>query len=243
MSSRLRPSILPDQSLYLMQNHCGLIKVGRSINPEYRRRTLERAEECRIVLIHAWPGQGKREEELHFLLGDFRRAGEWFDGGDSARAAVAAAVMLEEQPFWPFAYDSEAAEVWLSRFLDRQDERYVQREISRAHGRIRRIDEPGWVWDAVMWDLYCLMEYGVRPYGVTLRDELGDVVQLTWVEGLEIGVPRYTSDLNEALSFWPDEDRPSAWTGSVLECCKAAVEARRNLFRWRMGYRQSRPNR
>ncbi len=45
-----RPSI-EDQHLYIMQNEHGFIKVGRSENPEKRRRSLEIHERCKISIV------------------------------------------------------------------------------------------------------------------------------------------------------------------------------------------------
>ena len=66
--------------LYVMQmDKTGAIKVGRSSNPEARRRSLQTgcAYEIRILLVA--DGQGHREKKLHKEMAKHRQAGEWFN--------------------------------------------------------------------------------------------------------------------------------------------------------------------
>jgi hypothetical protein len=64
--------------VYLMLNkRNGLIKIGKSINPSYREKTLH-SEEPEIVLICYWVAPGTVEKELHQKYSTKRERGEWF---------------------------------------------------------------------------------------------------------------------------------------------------------------------
>lgn len=232
---------LPEQALYVMQNEFGLIKIGRSIDPHHRLRALESTEACAISLIHFHPGQGRREEQVHLLLEEHRIAGEWFSGSDESRAAVEAALLVETDAEWAFVHDVEGSDRWLKGYWDRQGNSYVRREISRFHNQVQRLEQVGWVADSLFWDLHCLMEYGERPRGTFDRDENGIVVERTWIDGHAFVVPRFTTEIDAALSLWPEQDRPTVWSGTALECCVAAMDARRVRYRERNGIRHRRP--
>lgn len=64
--------------LYLMVNtETGLIKIGRSINPIYRERTLH-SQEPSIHLIAIWRCGQEIEKQLHGKFNHKRQRGEWF---------------------------------------------------------------------------------------------------------------------------------------------------------------------
>ena len=220
------PSYLADQSLYVMQNEFGLIKIGRSINPEQRRCSLESYEKCRITMILVRPGEGHREEEFHIKLADSRIGGEWFEGTEESRIAIARA-FAPDMLNWRHTYAPERADHWLDGFWDRQLDSSVPRAISRLHGRIRRAREPDWVIDDFAWSMYWLMEIGDRPAGSVDRDENGEIFVTATVDGELLRMPPFTRELEAAMTLWPPNRAPTRWDGSALECCKAALEARR----------------
>ncbi len=64
--------------IYLMHNNRNnLIKIGKSINPRHREKTLQ-AEEPEITMIAVWEASGALERYLHRLYKDKRLRGEWF---------------------------------------------------------------------------------------------------------------------------------------------------------------------
>ena len=65
--------------LYVMQATDGRIKIGRSGNPNKRRRDLETSSGMKIALIATFKGRGSEEGAIHALLHEYRRIGEWFD--------------------------------------------------------------------------------------------------------------------------------------------------------------------
>lgn len=64
--------------VYLMINtETSLIKIGFSINPSYREKTLH-SQEPTIHLIACWQSSRKTEKELHLKYKSKRVRGEWF---------------------------------------------------------------------------------------------------------------------------------------------------------------------
>jgi hypothetical protein len=216
-------SHLNDQSLYVMQNEFGLIKIGRSINPEQRRYSLEMVEKCQIALILVRPGDGHREEEFHIRLADHRVANEWFDGGEEARLAIADALAPDGQLIWPYQFDLERAEDWIDGFWDRQITGAFPKALNKLVGHVRNATKADWVIDSFAWEAYLMMETGIRPFIKTIRDGSGS----TEIDGVEHRMPEFSRDLEAAMTLWPPGATPATWEGSALDCCKAALQARR----------------
>jgi len=64
--------------LYIMLNKAtGYFKLGRSINPQYRERTLQ-SQEPDIVLLKTWQCDKDVERELHRIFQAKKVRGEWF---------------------------------------------------------------------------------------------------------------------------------------------------------------------
>jgi hypothetical protein len=76
----------PGDDLYVMR-YIGIlpnvVKIGRSANPETRRRTLETSQAFRVEIVAVFPQKGYLESEVHRRLShrrSTRGAGtEWFD--------------------------------------------------------------------------------------------------------------------------------------------------------------------
>lgn len=219
-------SHLREQDLYLMQNEHGLIKVGRSIDPERRRHALEVGENCRIVLVLQVAKGGWQEERVHLALSAHRVVGEWFSGTQVSREAIAKVV--GQTLNWPFELDEAAAAGWVAAFDERKNRQYLHREISRFHGAIRRSHEPCWTLDVDLWTLLWLLEFGERPLCDVMSTADGEAMIRSWDTGQLI--PAFSKDLRAALSLWPTELRPASWHGGALSCAKAAMDARR--FEW-----------
>jgi hypothetical protein len=78
-----RTTPLKQGFVYLMRNkRNGFVKIGWSINPEFREKTLQ-SEEPEITLI--WKSDGTRAAEaaLHFKFAAKRLRGEWFELSDA----------------------------------------------------------------------------------------------------------------------------------------------------------------
>lgn len=74
--------------LYVMQAVSGRVKIGRTADPEKRRRSLETASGHRVFLIAALPNMGRRELSIHIRLKAYRLIGEWFSGTPEGQAAI-----------------------------------------------------------------------------------------------------------------------------------------------------------
>lgn len=67
-----------DNFVYIMHNRRnGYFKIGKSVDPEYREKTLQ-AEEPDIILIDKWEAASHIETTLHGKFRDKRKRGEWF---------------------------------------------------------------------------------------------------------------------------------------------------------------------
>jgi tetrahydromethanopterin S-methyltransferase subunit G len=65
--------------VYLMINQRnGYYKIGRSINPEYREKTLQ-SEEPEVDLLYKWPASKAVEKTLHNKFKSKKVRGEWFE--------------------------------------------------------------------------------------------------------------------------------------------------------------------
>ena len=80
-----KPVIVPPKrraeatKIYLMlDERTGLVKIGRSINPQLRESTLQ-SEYPLLSLLAAWDGVAADERHLHERFKTKRVRGEWFD--------------------------------------------------------------------------------------------------------------------------------------------------------------------
>lgn len=74
--------------VYLMRNERnGFTKIGFSIDPAYRERTLQ-SQEPEVRLLFCWPGTRGAEKALHARFADRRVRGEWFDLADAEIEAI-----------------------------------------------------------------------------------------------------------------------------------------------------------
>jgi hypothetical protein len=76
--------------LYVMQNSAGLIKIGRSINPDARRRTLELSCGMRVELVLKLAERGSDEREVQGALWRHVLIGEWFKCNEESKEILRA---------------------------------------------------------------------------------------------------------------------------------------------------------
>jgi T5orf172 domain len=211
--------------LYVMQNDHGLIKIGRSGDPEKRRRELEVSAGCRIALVLVVKDKGPREKAIHQKLKRHHRYREWFDGTDEARAAVSRLLNRREALSWPFALDDDAADAWLEQIFEWGRQRYRRDEFHRLFQRVDDL-RPGVEADADFWRLFWISETGEWA-GTCWSTKDGELYITGCREGAdEEEIPPYSSSLNAAMSLWPADDVPPSFDGSALECCLKAMRAR-----------------
>lgn len=67
-----------NEYVYLMVNtDTSFIKIGTSINPKYRERTLQ-SQEPKVHLVAKWNCEKQLEKRLHNIYKEKRERGEWF---------------------------------------------------------------------------------------------------------------------------------------------------------------------
>lgn len=104
-STNPEPSPTSQVHLYVMQGSCGRIKIGRSINPEKRRRDLQTQGGRTIRLVAVFQGQGAEERRIHAALAPHRLLGEWFRSSIACRNAI---IDLLGPMKFPFEYTADA---------------------------------------------------------------------------------------------------------------------------------------
>ena len=66
--------------LYIIQSDfTGMIKIGRSKDPNKRLKQLQTGNPNKLRLIASFKGEGWKEKNLHERLEKFRLEGEWFN--------------------------------------------------------------------------------------------------------------------------------------------------------------------
>lgn len=77
----------------------GVVKIGRTNNPQYRLAELQTSNPRRLRLLLVVPGGSQVERALHAHFASKRVRGEWFDFGDEdAVSAVAGANVQVVEP-------------------------------------------------------------------------------------------------------------------------------------------------
>ena len=211
--------------LYVMQNVHGLIKVGRSDNPQRRLLEVRKAARCAVALIAAFPDSGHFEEWVHLQLADHRVALEWFGGAPQTKAALSALLGVELR--WVYALDVTGAETWTERMLDSNAQRYWRRREREMLCRLKGAATGTGTFGAYR-DGSVSLEADIAPH-VGFRDPVcvtadtvlgnfGDSDRMTTV-------PAYTRSMEAAESLWlPDSDlrvRPAF--DRPVECCFLAL--------------------
>ena len=208
-----------------MQNQHGAIKVGRSSNPAFRLKVLEKSTGCRIRLIAALREQGGDEERVHLRLRNYQFWGEWFSGCASCKKAVSQTLRLTKVRF-PFSWKRQRAEQWrrtmhLASVLPR-----MRKERIRLIGLMKAV-EIGLHTNAV--------QHGGRWLDRSIWFEMNQRINRLFfgddhpIDVTQIDVPPYTTDLSAAFLLWPEGKRPTEWTrhysGSTVElnCCVAGL--------------------
>ena len=65
--------------LYFIQSDLtGMIKVGRSKDPQKRLKQLQTGNPNRLKLIASFREKGSEEKYLHEVLNNYKQKGEWF---------------------------------------------------------------------------------------------------------------------------------------------------------------------
>ena len=205
-----------------MQNEHGLIKIGRSVDPERRRRVLEAEERCRIVLVAVQENWGRFEEAIHIDMDDFRIMGEWFSGDAFARELALIHFGMPKDTKWPFELNQMAAEAWLDELEQWRTIRSVRKSIDHTIQTLRRAEPGAPFLDFHIWHTIWVVARG-KDWWVSVDRKGRDIVTNSSDEAPR-QILAYTTDVEAALTLWPDGDRPARWLRSAKDCCIAALK-------------------
>lgn len=190
--------------LYVMQNEHGLIKIGRSVDPEQRRRQLQLLDQCQIKIVTVLAERGRREPAVHRALRKYHIDGEWFAGDVVSREAMVRVLRVGDLR-WPFSLAEAAAEAWLERLFDLRAVRLAEKEYGQQLRELRHCG-PGWNADSRIWSMLWYSRTGKWPmFDVT--HEGGEVVLDAYGtdDDVPIRVPHYSAEIELALTLWPDD--------------------------------------
>lgn len=221
------------QHLYVMQNHLGLIKIGRSANAELRRRRLEVADVCEIKIIRIFEDKGNKEAKIHSRLSWYRAFGEWYYGDEIARWEISKCTGLPRNVEWPYPLaDDDAIDNWLERLERRRDLESADKMLQRIITNMARGTDDTKDYrdlDAQIWMRLTRFEHREHVIYFVEEGPNGEAVYVCYdpVTRERQIVPFFTTDLQAALSLWPDEQQPSRWDGTIWECCVGGLRARK----------------
>jgi hypothetical protein len=224
--------------LYVMQNHLGLIKVGKSNNVERRRNQLARADRCEVTIVHVIPNGGCDERAVLQVLSDHCKYGEWFSGSASTRAAVKRLTCIPQTVEWPFPEAAkEHIDSWITQLEELRQtasrEKLSQRLINDLAASAHSDAGISEHYDFKIWEMIWKYDAGLDPWVFWTTDEQGNELRLAkrYTDDTPQPLPAFTSEISAALLTWPDDLRPDYWTGSAITCCvEGLVRRRERMF-------------
>lgn len=212
-------------TLYVMQNAYGLIKIGRSKNPEIRRCQIEQSTHCEVVLINTAPQCGHLEEWIHRQLEEYRVCGEWFNGSQELHLAVERLFRMKFE--WPYKYNQLDAENWLDamkfRMMDtywRNRQRKLIRNLKAAILGIGLFED--FKNGSVLLDGRIAILVGYENW----QCNADGIYKCTFEDDDElIDVPPFTQSMNAANLLWPPlpEGIQRKLVTTPMDCCLAAL--------------------
>lgn len=82
-----------NDDLYIIgETGSGVVKIGRSVNPQQRLAQLQTGYPRPLALLHVERGSGHLEPQLHERFASVRMSGEWFSLGTEPVATVLATI-------------------------------------------------------------------------------------------------------------------------------------------------------
>jgi hypothetical protein len=209
--------------LYVMQNSVGCLKIGRSAAPITRKKSIASIDLCSLELVVVLEGQGHFEENVHHKLDEHRLTGEWFDGSDKSKKAVAEALNIRNIA-WPFVQNDAIAGEWLKKLETKRDLAARIREHNRLLKMISKYNYGSRILDRMIFNEINTYEY----MEITL--DIDRNYRFSYINQPDIYgpiLPYYSTKLTDALQIWPAQLRPNDWLGSVIECCIEGLKANR----------------
>jgi hypothetical protein len=217
--------------LYLMQNHIGLIKIGKSKQVEARKRQIEKVDLCTLEIVKVLYELGNDEPFYHSVFRKNRAVGEWFYGDKKALKKASSFFLLGRNFVWPYVLaEDKVIDDWLKRV---EDCRYIKSAKSLLQRQLLIMQEQenpnnlredihrrfNWkIWQLLnrfenYREVYCSNDQNGPHLGFTGEDEI-------------IEIPQYTNNLEAALSLWPYNKEPTNLTGLAWDCCLEGLAER-----------------
>lgn len=199
--------------LYIFHSTAGLLKIGRSVQPDRRLRGISTAYAGPLTLVATIKGYGIHEELLHRKLKRYHAMGEWFFNEDKSRALIEK--FLKTKFDWPFEGDDEAEmdafferyDSWFKRNADKNRLGKLIRQLKKCSGESR-------IFDSIIDNILNphIFGYGVSSHEIVRFPD-------------KTLVPFYTTDLLAARSIMTNwNDIIIADEISPLEICIAGLE-------------------
>jgi len=214
---------MTDDHLYVIQNHLGLLKIGRAGDTKARFRRIARDDLCEVIPVAIREREGWREPFAHRMLRKHNLIGEWYDGTDKARRAVIRAIPLHRHTEWLVSLgELGAIEAWHDRVR-------INRQVISARKLYQRVIQhmshhgPHDAFDLEHYKIWEIME----RYEAGRNERDFNLIRLEYSHDI---MPKFTTDIEAAMSLWPDDARPAMWHGSAWDCCVEALKIRRS--RW-----------
>lgn len=219
--------------LYVLQNHLGLIKIGRSKNYKIRLGRIERDDLCKVELVSLLKDKGSEEQEYLSHLKRYNICGEWFEGHEEARKKIADLLCEGLNTDWPFKL---AHDDLVDEWCDLIEAHRHAISVSKLSQRFIRKMENSYEQDGSC-NLHCdrkigqiIWEYDEGNSYLTTGEEIDGVdVTLVYLNDIKLPfpLPTFTTDVSDALLTWPESKRPLNWSGTAWDCCIEGLKARR----------------
>jgi hypothetical protein len=145
--------------------------------------------------------------------------------------AIIKAATLRRETAWPvtLAQDDEV-DAWLDRVQTKRQQISDEKLYQRLITDMSKTEPRSGVTSGRHYNFKILE--AIERYEGVQWDDLG-----RFHHSFHNALPPFISDIEMAMTLWPDDARPSVWTGSAWECCIAALKLRRS--RWMSAVRVS----
>jgi hypothetical protein len=220
--------------LYIMQNHLGLIKVGKTINCTNKRRLgVQHHDLCHVKVVRVAKNKGSKEAALLRRLSSSNLIGEWFDGEEDTKNEILRWLRLTKID-WPYKLaDDEQIDLWLDRISKNREMKSQEQLSQRFIHKMQNFYDRNGEWD----NNHCNWKIGEIIY----RYDLGQnfLTFYTMVENVKEYIvypdddsstfllPKYTTRIEDALKVFPEHQKPNYWEGSIWDCCIQGLVKRR----------------
>jgi hypothetical protein len=141
MSGQVGNSERPQEGgfVYFIQAvRTGKIKIGFTVNPKSRLRSMQTGSSSKLKLLSLWPATRAAERKLHEYFAEYRRDGEWFQMVHPDVALIQAIIGAAETPISEVVYSSAGRAFYPSSSVTIYDAPNVCRGMMAACAELAR---------------------------------------------------------------------------------------------------------